>query len=204
MPSNRTLFIIGLAVLVVLLLRIDYSIMNLANEVAETGEQVGEARQELAEVKQELDEREDEKYRELIDTHQHVKYSKADLQCMAKNIYYEAGTESTAGKYAVATVTLNRLKTHYWGRNTCKVVYAKAQFSWTAMRVPKPDKKLWAESVQIAKRSFDGVRVKGLMHSLYYHADYIETPEWVDQSKRITKIGAHIFYTKAKFSWVKI
>ena len=37
-----------------------------------------------------------------------IKYSDADVSCLAKNIYFEAGVESTAGKLAVANVTINR------------------------------------------------------------------------------------------------
>ena len=37
-----------------------------------------------------------------------VKYTPADAECLAKNIYFEAGVESTAGKLAVANVTINR------------------------------------------------------------------------------------------------
>ena len=43
-----------------------------------------------------------------------VKYTPADILCLAKNIYFEAGVESTAGKLAVANVTINRtLRNNY-------------------------------------------------------------------------------------------
>jgi spore germination cell wall hydrolase CwlJ-like protein len=132
-----------------------------------------------------------------------VKYSDKDFECMARNIYYEAGTESYAGKLAVAQVTLNRVKTGYWGNNICKVVYAKEQFSWT--RVPKRawmalKGRTWTDSKVAAIHVLDdGIRVKPLKKALFYHASYV-TPNWRDTDKRIGKVGQHIFYTQAKGS----
>ena len=59
------------------------------------------------------------------------KYSSKELDCLARNIFFEAGTEDTMGKYAVAQVTLNRVSNGYWGHNVCAVVYSPNQFSWT-------------------------------------------------------------------------
>jgi spore germination cell wall hydrolase CwlJ-like protein len=126
---------------------------------------------------------------------------------MARNIYYEAGTESYTGKLAVAQVTLNRVKTGYWGKSICNVVYAKQQFSWT--KVPKRawmalKGNAWADSLQAANQVLSyGVRVKPLKTALFYHADYVN-PNWKDKDKRIAKIGAHIFYTQAKGSTLKL
>ena len=142
---------------------------------------------------------------EKIDTK--VKYSDKDFECMARNIYYEAGTESYTGKLAVAQVTLNRVKTGYWGKSICKVVYAKQQFSWT--RVPKRawmalKGNAWADSLQAANQVLSyGVRVKPLKTALFYHADYVN-PNWKDTNKRVGKVGQHIFYTQAQGSTLKL
>lgn len=141
----------------------------------------------------------------LIHTQDAVKYTKSDLDCLTKNIYYEAGIENEMGKYAVANVTLNRVKSGKWGDSICKVVYAKSQFSWTLKKhLPKPDSQLWKESQLVAMQTLHGTRVKSLTRSLYYHADYIKQPRWVDDNHYATKIGQHIFYNKAKNSSVSI
>ena len=141
----------------------------------------------------------------IVQTTEHVKYTPADVDCLTKNIYYEARGEDKTGKYAVANVTVNRMKTGYWGNNVCKVVYAKKQFSWTAQKkLPKPDKELWAESRGIAVEVLQGTRVSGLKSSLYYHADYIKQPNWADPAERVLTVGRHIFYNKAKNSTVSI
>ena len=64
----------------------------------------------------------------IVQTNQQVKYTPQDVDCLTKNIYYEAGVEGRTGKYAVANVTVNRVNDGRWGNNVCKVVYAKKQF----------------------------------------------------------------------------
>jgi spore germination cell wall hydrolase CwlJ-like protein len=142
---------------------------------------------------------------DIIQTSERVKYTKNDLDCLTKNVYYEAGVEDRAGKYAVAHVTVNRLKTGYWGKDVCRVVYAKKQFSWTAQkRLPKPNPTVWAESRDVAVKVLTGYRVSGLMHSLYYHAVYIKDPAWADTRHEAGQIGNHVFYNRAKNSNIEI
>ncbi|CAB4129793.1 SleB Cell wall hydrolyses involved in spore germination [uncultured Caudovirales phage] len=123
---------------------------------------------------------------------------KSSAQCLAENIYYEAGVESTSGKYAVAQVTMNRLKSGRWGNSVCSVVYSYKQFSWTlnAGR-EQPSGAAWRESQKIAKQVLAGKQVNGLTTALYYHAGYV-SPVWKKKSAKIAKIGQHIFYSAAK------
>ena len=51
--------------------------------------------------------------------------SDKDVECMARNIFYEAGGESTEGKIAVGVVTLNRTQDGRFGRTVCDVVKAR-------------------------------------------------------------------------------
>lgn len=147
----------------------------------------------------------EDKLDDIVQTKEMVKYTAADLDCLTKNIYYEAGVEDRIGKYAVAHVTLNRMKTGYWGKSVCKVVYARKQFSWTLQnKLPKPNKTLWQESRDIALDTLSGARVRGLNRSLYYHADYIRKPYWVDPATHVLTIGRHLFYNRAKDSNIYI
>jgi spore germination cell wall hydrolase CwlJ-like protein len=127
---------------------------------------------------------------------QQISFSKKELDCLARNIYYEAGIESPAGRLAVAQVTHNRLKSGRWGRSVCSVVYAASQFSWTLdpnKRSARPYGPLWRASLQSARDYMAGQRVYGLDRSLHYHADYV-SPKWGRDEHRIKQIGAHIFY----------
>jgi spore germination cell wall hydrolase CwlJ-like protein len=147
----------------------------------------------------------EEKLDDIIQVKEHIKYTKNDLDCLTRNIYYEAGVEDHRGKFAVAHVTINRLKTGYWGDSICKVVYAKKQFSWTlAKKLPRPNAQLWAESENIARKVLAGHRVRGLTKSLYYHATYIKDPHWADSKHEAGQIGSHVFYNRAKGSNLEI
>lgn len=136
-----------------------------------------------------------------------INYTPKEFECMVRNIYYEAGVEDDLGKYAVAQVTLNRKKTGYWGKNICNVVYSKAQFSWTKVKERawlRPKDATWVRCREIATDVLhDGVRVKPLKKALFYHAAYV-SPHWRDNSKRVIKIGEHIFYTQAKDTNIKL
>ena len=135
----------------------------------------------------------------LVKTNERINYTSADAECLAKNIYYEAGVEPIEGKYAVAQVTLNRLKQGSWGNSICDVVHSKAQFSWTLNKRKvreQPKGELWAESLTVARTVLDkGVRVPSLAQSTYYHADYVK-PLWTKSVVKIQQIGQHIFYKK--------
>lgn len=134
----------------------------------------------------------------LYKTTERLKVTDTEFDCLARNIYYEAGIEDKAGKVAVAQVTLNRLKAGRWGNNICDVVYSKAQFSWTLdkkKRWAKPKGELWEQSVKVAQDFVNlGKRVKGLETSTHYHADYIRDPHWAKAKTVALKVGQHIFY----------
>lgn len=125
------------------------------------------------------------------------------LECLARNIYYEAGVEPFEGKVAVAQVTINRSNSGLFPQDICQVVYQKnkvyekviCQFSWYCDRAAtvKPiHKGVYEESMDVAKKVLlEGFRLPSLTDAMYYHADYVN-PGW--NKPKITKIGRHIFY----------
>ena len=134
-------------------------------------------------------------------------YSK-QVDCLAKNIYYESATESYEGKLAVAQVTLNRANSGQFPSDICSVVYQKTtdqqlrticQFSWTCMvkELVVRDKYAWEESVMIAKRALTEPVLHDTIaksNALYYHAVYVN-PGW-SKTKVVKQIGNHIFYSR--------
>jgi spore germination cell wall hydrolase CwlJ-like protein len=131
-----------------------------------------------------------------------ILYNRKDIQCLARNIFFEAGTESMLGKIAVGQVTVNRVKIGHWGETVCDVVHAKDQFSWTNKKDLKIDKdsRTYRDSVVAAKRVLsERKRLRILRHALFYHADYVR-PNWIDRDQKIGKIGTHVFYNGAKGS----
>jgi len=56
-----------------------------------------------------------------------INISSKDVDCLAKNIYYEAGSEPEEGKVAVAMVTINRVRDGRFGKTVCSVVEQRTQ-----------------------------------------------------------------------------
>jgi hypothetical protein len=127
----------------------------------------------------------------------------AQLDCLARNIYHEAGYEPFEGKVAVAQVTINRAESGEFPSDICKVVYQKnvvyekvlCQFSWycnSASAKTPMNGPVYTESMEVAKKVLlEGFRLPDLKKALYFHGDYIN-PGW--NKKPVAKIGRHIFY----------
>jgi spore germination cell wall hydrolase CwlJ-like protein len=123
------------------------------------------------------------------------------IVCMAKNIYYEAATESYEGKLAVAQVTMNRVNHHDFPKTVCGVVYQKVnntyQFSLVGMSVDRvKNQYAWEESMIVARKALTEQKLHDTLYrtkSLNYHNTSV-SPEW--KLKRVAKIGNHIFYSR--------
>ena len=133
-----------------------------------------------------------------------------ELECLQKNMYFEAAVESTAGKLAVAHVTSNRVKSSKHPNTYCEVVHEgvhykngfpkrdSCQFSWYCdgkhdKPYPGPT---WKKTKELAeyymehKHLFKDI-TDGATH---YHADYIKNPRWSNFLEKTVKIDTHIFY----------
>jgi spore germination cell wall hydrolase CwlJ-like protein len=125
------------------------------------------------------------------------------LDCLARNIYHEAGYEPFEGKVAVAQVTINRTESGDFPSDICKVVYQKnviyekvlCQFSWycDSASLKKPmNGPVYTESMEVAKKVLlEGFRLSSVKDALYFHGDYIN-PGW--KREKVAKIGRHVFY----------
>jgi spore germination cell wall hydrolase CwlJ-like protein len=123
-----------------------------------------------------------------------ITLTERQFDCLARNIYYEAGVEDYYGKIAVAQVTWNRVRHGRWGDTVCRVVYAKKQFSWTHQNKPAPRGPLWEQSKKAARDFLNGTRLHAVKGSKYYHAVYIDAPKWTEPMRELATIGQHKFY----------
>jgi len=138
---------------------------------------------------------------------------KKQLQCLADNIYYEAGGESTEGKAAVARVVLNRIN-HGFAETPCKVVYQATtvkktneydetffvklcQFSWVCEGKSNPNRNShrYQKSLQVAYDVLAYDAYKNIIPKsvLFFHNTTI-TNQWPHEV--VAKIGNHVFYKK--------
>ena len=131
-------------------------------------------------------------------------YDLQNLTCLARNVYFEARGEPTAGQYAVAEVTMNRKDSGRFPKSVCGVVHEKrwdplrkryvGAFSWTELdAVPIPTDKEWQRAWKVAEAVYYQRRAPTLEGALYYHATHIE-PEWAKEKRQVARIGKHVFY----------
>lgn len=121
--------------------------------------------------------------------------SRKDSQhCIASAIYYEALGESMAGKIAVASVVMNRVKSGRYPSDPCAVIYQKGQFSWINPRyrtlVYSPA--MWTESMRIAQAVISGEYRDNTRGALFFHNRRVHPKDM--RSRRVTTvIGEHVF-----------
>ncbi len=129
-----------------------------------------------------------------------------EIDCLAKNIYFEARDQLTKGQLAVALVTINRVKSKHFPNTICKVVHQanrkngkivlhKCHFSWYCdgkSDLPK-DKMSWAISKLIAKAMVKEPMKDFLHGATHYHRKDVD-PYWNRKMLKYSTIGDHIFY----------
>lgn len=123
------------------------------------------------------------------------------INCLAKNIYYEAGSEPYEGKLAVAQVTMNRTRHPSFPKTVCGVVYQQVngtyQFSWVGEnKYPIKSKTAWNDCVAIARKALTEHKIHDTIYktkSMYFHNTSVHTG-W--NLKYVAKIGNHLFYTR--------
>jgi len=146
-----------------------------------------------------------------------------DIDCLAKNIYFEARSSNLADQAAVADVVLNRVNSTKYPNTICEVVEEgpkkeswktkqdlslsqaeriyfpikdKCQFSWYCDgKSDEPqDQDAWIKAVYIATNMIEDSEYRGISEgALNYHADYV-MPDWAKNLQLVGTIGRHIFY----------
>jgi len=98
-----------------------------------------------------------------------------ELQCLARNIFFEAANEPEEGKVAVGLVTLNRVQDGRFGRSVCNVVDQKTIFN-----VPK--------HIVVEKRQFfrtveetQTVYVNRAVCQFSWRCVFVKTPKGEDE-----------------------
>ena len=127
-----------------------------------------------------------------------------NLDCLARNVYFEARGEPLAGMVAVAEVTMNRRASRLYPGSVCDVVYQKnwdplrgrfvGAFSWTEFdALQEPDGELWERALEVADAVYYRRVSPTLQGALHFHATHINPP-WAKEKKLVARIGRHVFY----------
>lgn len=125
------------------------------------------------------------------------------ISCLTAAIYYEAGSESTAGQRAVAQVVLNRLRHPDFPKTICGVVFEGSeratgcQFTFTCdgSLARTPSRSGWRRAEMVAEAALAGFVDSAVGYATHYHAVYV-VPYWSPGLPKIATIGAHIFYQR--------
>ncbi|HEY1310905.1 MAG TPA: cell wall hydrolase [Pseudolabrys sp.] len=123
-------------------------------------------------------------------------------KCLADAVYFEARGESVRGQIAVAQVVLNRVFSPFYPNTVCGAVYQNSnrhlacQFTFACDGIPdvvtEPD--AWLRAKRIARDMLDGkLWMPEVAKATHYHAYWVH-PDWVNEMKKIYKLGVHTFY----------
>ncbi|MEM7170295.1 MAG: cell wall hydrolase [Pseudomonadota bacterium] len=127
---------------------------------------------------------------------------RAELDCLALNIYHEARGEPADGMIAVGQVVMNRVADARFPGSVCAVVQQggetelhRCQFSWWCDGRSDQPKEAGAfeMSESLARKLLAGALDDPTGGALWYHADYV-APEWRNDFAEGPTIGQHIFY----------
>ena len=133
---------------------------------------------------------------------------KADVHCLAMNIYFETKAVSLADAMAVSDVVLNRVNSRHYPNTACEVIHQgekdsngnmkrhRCQFSWYCdgkADVPR-NQNAWERSQKFASDMYNFGAYIGITEgATHYHASYVR-PSWAPTLDRVTRIGSHYFY----------
>lgn len=136
-----------------------------------------------------------------------------EIECLARNMYFEARGEGQAGIDAVGFVTINRVRADRYPNTICDVVYQarldargnpirhKCQFSWYCDG--RPDTVKEHQFIQLQRRA-EFVYINYYLNdamkdttrgSTHYHATRVR-PHWSRHQnyQEVASIGDHVFY----------
>lgn len=142
-------------------------------------------------------------------------FTPEDMECLQKNIFFEARNQSIDGQVAVAWVTLNRMENSGFPNNICAVVHQgqrdangnmirnKCQFSWycdgLSDNIPNNAiaRRAWEDAgivAQVVVLDWARGNASPVENATYYHANYVR-PRWSRRFTEVATIDDHIFYT---------
>lgn len=140
-------------------------------------------------------------------------FYKAEIECLAKNMYFEARGEGERGQTAVAFVTINRVRSNKYPNTVCEVVYQaktnsrgvplrnQCQFSWYCDgKVDTVTERIYNRIERRAEYIYVNYHLNDMMKdttdgATHYHNNKVN-PYWSrhENYQYVASIGQHIFY----------
>ena len=134
-----------------------------------------------------------------INDSSHVqKLSKAQIECLIKNAYFESRNQGVKGMQAVTWVVLNRTKHPSYPSTPCAVIKQPRQFSWWNGKTPQvKEKDAYMQAERVVEGVLSGKLKDNTNSSTHFHSTRIK-PIWTSRLSYTTTIGSHCFYKLKK------
>jgi spore germination cell wall hydrolase CwlJ-like protein len=117
-----------------------------------------------------------------------------ELRCLSENVFWESRGEELVGQYAVAEVTMNRMRSSEFPNSVCGVVHQRGAFSWTyRTELPEPHGYEWRRAKAVAESVYDNIESPLDNGALFYQA-IRGSPAWAATRQQVALDGQHLFY----------
>lgn len=120
-----------------------------------------------------------------------------EIDCLAKNIYYEARGEPETGQFLVGFVTLNRVRSNSWSNSFCSVIAERNQFEWysTQSLNRKLNNEAFNKAKEIATVVYNSNGTDLSQYGYFFKRTDRES-KFFNSLTKISKVGNHSFYKK--------
>lgn len=126
---------------------------------------------------------------------------KQEIHCLAQAVYFEARNEPLEGQMAVAQVVLNRVRSPYYPKSICGVVFqgethhhgCQFSFACDGLADDPVNPVAWKQAMTIGQTALAQQQDDITLDATHYHASYVD-PAWAATLKPTVRLGHHIFY----------
>ena len=126
------------------------------------------------------------------------KLSKAQIECLIKNAYFESRNQGVKGMQAVTWVVLNRTKHPSYPSTPCAVIAQPKQFSWYGNKpIQIKEKDAYMQAERVVEGVLSGKLKDNTNASTHFHSTRIK-PVWTNRLSYTTTISSHCFYKLKK------
>ena len=126
------------------------------------------------------------------------KLSKAQIECLVRNAYFESRGQGVKGMQAVTWVVLNRTKHPSYPSTPCAVIAQPKQFSWYGNKpIQIKEKDAYMQAERVVEGVLSGKLKDNTNSSTHFHSARIK-PKWASRLSYTTTIGSHCFYKLKK------
>jgi len=151
-----------------------------------------------------------------LDHIEKVLFNEKETLCMALGLYHEARGEPTIGQYAVGATILNRVRSFAYPDNVCDVVFQnehlrnRCQFSFACDGISDTprNKHSFIKMKRLAKvlltkgiareAKFIGHTFEASANDMTHYHRYDVYPSWSTNLKKLSKLGAHVFFKSTR------